>query len=163
MASDLGMSFHPKLSWDPDFSPIKDSNFVKRETGLTATDRTEFKKITGRNYAHAICHQLWEEPQINWDGRLMGCCWNYWSNFSGNVFVQGLLYCLNGEEMRYARAMLMNKKPFRDDLPCSTCDVYLEMSTEKRWLKRGLRRKAYRKARDLYFRLNLARWFRVCS
>jgi MoaA/NifB/PqqE/SkfB family radical SAM enzyme len=35
MAADLGMHFIPKLSWDEDFSPINDSEFVRKETGLT--------------------------------------------------------------------------------------------------------------------------------
>jgi len=33
-----------------------------------------------------ICHQLWHAPVLNWDGRVMGCCRNFWSDFGGKRF-----------------------------------------------------------------------------
>ncbi len=150
MAADLDMSFHPKLSWDPEYSPVKDYEFVKRETGLSAADRNDYKEKTGRNYVSMLCHQLWEEPQINWDGRILGCCWNYWSDFGGNAFEDGLLPTLNSEKIDYAREMLIGKKPARDDLPCATCDLCKEMNRDGTWLKRGFSRSLYITAKYFY-------------
>ncbi len=158
LATELDMTFHPKLSWDRDFSPVKNPEFIKKETGLTATDRSEYKKNTGKNYAAAICHQMWEEPQINWDGRVFGCCINYWKAYTGNVFTDGLLPTLNSEMILYARDMLLGKKPSRKDIPCSTCDLYRDYCKDNRWLKRGFSRVLFRIARYWYKRLRLKRW-----
>ncbi len=158
MAAGLNMTFHPKLSWDPDFSPVKNPDFIKKETGLTATDRSEYKKKTGKNYATAICHQMWEEPQVNWDGKVFGCCANYRQEYTGNAFTDGLLPTLNSEMILYAREMLLGNKPSREDIPCSTCDLYLEYHDDNSWLKRGISRLVYRIARYWYKRLRLKRW-----
>ena len=69
MATNLGMEFNTKLSWDPDFSPVRDKDFVRVQTGRNATARAEHEQIYGEKYLSQICHQLWDDPQINWDGR----------------------------------------------------------------------------------------------
>jgi MoaA/NifB/PqqE/SkfB family radical SAM enzyme len=104
MARELGMRFRPKLSWDPDFSPIRNRRAVEREAG--AASRADFAALTGNNYMSGICHQLWNAPQINWDGRILGCCRNFWGDFGGNAFQEGLTAAVNSERMSYARAML---------------------------------------------------------
>ena len=38
--------------------------------------------------------------------------------------------------MVHARAMLQGSAPARDDIPCTTCDIYLGMAAKGRWLKR---------------------------
>ncbi len=83
-----------------------------------------------------ICHQLWDMPQINWDGKNLGCCRNFWGDFGGNAFTNGLEACLNSEKMSYARDMLLGLKEARDDIPCTTCNIYLSMKSEKKWLPR---------------------------
>lgn len=37
-------------------------------------------------------------PQINWDGKLLGCCLNFWGDFGGNAFEQGLERILTSEK-----------------------------------------------------------------
>jgi MoaA/NifB/PqqE/SkfB family radical SAM enzyme len=139
MAQELGMRFQPKLSWDEDFSPIKDQAFVKSETHLPILSRKEYREYFGIDYMHRICHQLWDQPQINWDGKMLGCCRNFWSDFGGNVFEDGLSKCVNSHNMAYARAMVLGQKPSREDIPCSSCDIYLTMIKYKRFLKRDLK------------------------
>jgi hypothetical protein len=51
---------------------------VRRETGLTYTSRAEYTELTGEIFLNSICHQLWDNPQINWDGKIFGCCRNFW-------------------------------------------------------------------------------------
>jgi MoaA/NifB/PqqE/SkfB family radical SAM enzyme len=136
LATSLGMAFHPKLTWDAEFSPIRDANFVKRETGLAFTTRIEYTEITGEIFLNSICHQLWDNPQINWDGKILGCCRNFWGDFGGNAFTDGLSVSLNGENIEYARGMLTGENPARDGIPCTTCDIYRSMNRSAKWLTR---------------------------
>ena len=139
MARDLDMVFFAKLNWDPKFSPIKDRDLVARELGMAEVTREEYKKKNSEDYMVSICHQLWESPQINWDGKVLGCCRNFWGDFGGNAFTEGLRESVNSETMSYARAMLQGEQPARDDIPCTTCEIYLGMRESGRWLDRGRR------------------------
>jgi len=140
MARDLDMVFFAKLNWDPKFSPIKDRDLVARELGMAEVTREEYKKKNSEDYMVSICHQLWESPQINWDGKVLGCCRNFWGDFGGNAFTEGLRESVNSETMSYARAMLQGQQPARDDIPCTTCEIYLGMRDSGPWLDRGRRR-----------------------
>jgi MoaA/NifB/PqqE/SkfB family radical SAM enzyme len=128
-AAKLGMTFIPSFNWDPSFSPIKDREFVKRETGLGVSSREEFKEKYQVNL-NAKCKQLWQSPQINWDGKLLGCCVNLWDDF-GNVFDSGLRNCLKSEKYNYAKKMLLGKVPAREDIPCTKCSIYIKQFSQK--------------------------------
>ncbi|NLV32034.1 MAG: radical SAM protein [Acidobacteria bacterium] len=134
LASRLGMSFFIKLSWDDAASPLRDRERVRRESG--ASSRAEFRKLHGRDYAHGICRQLWEEPQINWDGGVLGCCRNFWGTFGGNAFRDGLRASVNSERMNYARRMLEGLAEPRADIPCATCDLYRDRRARGIWRMR---------------------------
>jgi MoaA/NifB/PqqE/SkfB family radical SAM enzyme len=135
MANDLNMRFHVKLSWDSLFSPVKDLEAIRKEAG--AASREEFKQKTDNNYKSSICHQLWDGPQINWDGKVLGCSRNFWGDFGGNVFADGLSESLNNENIGYARKMLLGKNKARSDIPCASCSLFLDMTADKMWLNRG--------------------------
>ncbi len=81
LAGELGMLFRLKLTWDDKFSPLLDPDRVRKEIG--AASRREFKEKHGFDYQQGICHQLWDHPQINWDGKVLGCCRNFWGDFGG--------------------------------------------------------------------------------
>lgn len=132
LAGELNMSFHLKLSWDPHFSPVKDREMIRNETG--AATREEYRQLHGVDYKQSLCRKLWDQPQINWDGRILGCPRNFWAEFGGNAFKDGLLHSINSERIRYARKMLRGKKGAVPDIPCSTCDIYLSMQQNKTWL-----------------------------
>ncbi len=134
LARALDMSFHLKLSWDPDFSPVVNEALVRRE--IVAASRKEYRQRFGVDYAQATCHELWSYPQINWDGTVLGCCRNFWGVFGANAFSDGLVASVNSADMRYARKMLLGKKPAKEGISCATCSVYLDMRTEGRWLER---------------------------
>ena len=144
MAQDFGMRFILKLSWDRHFSPIKNPDFVKKESGLPVSDCEADQVMQGAEYGASFCRMLWEEPQINWDGKILGCCCNHWRQFDGNAFTDGLVPALNSESITYARAMLQGLKPLREDIPCATCDLYLERAKANQWLKRGVNMTAFR-------------------
>ena len=134
MARDLNMSFATKMSWDSEYSPIRNKEFVMKETGWPAVTREEYSRITGVDYVRAVCYSLWSGPHVNWDGKILGCCWNNWSDFGGNAFRNGYVASINYEKIEYARNMLLGKEKFRDDLPCSICKLYLAMKDSKHYL-----------------------------
>jgi MoaA/NifB/PqqE/SkfB family radical SAM enzyme len=140
LAKTLGMSFSAKLSWDEDFSPVHDAELIRRETKMGAATRTEYKKRHRHEYMQEICHQLWDMPQINWDGKVLGCCRNCWGDFGGNAFRDSLIPSLNNEKMIYARMMLRGRKPPRPDIPCTSCPIYRGMRAGGVPLKRRGRR-----------------------
>lgn len=137
LATELGMRFVPKLSWDETFSPVRDRALVARETGLGASSRSEIDRRGGEPYkSDSLCRQLWTQPQINWNGDVLGCCVNFWSSY-GNVFREGLYAGINGERLSYAREMLLGRAPVRSDIPCADCEHYRRMAVNERWLEPG--------------------------
>jgi MoaA/NifB/PqqE/SkfB family radical SAM enzyme len=150
LAHNLGMEFRLKLTWDDAHSPIPDRELVRREVG--AASREEFRQRYGLDYMQRICHQLWDQPQINWDGRVLGCCRNFWGTFGGSAFQEGLLSAINVDGMQYARQMLLGKRPARNDIPCTACQIYQGMRASGRWLNRGVSHyaiRAFKKATPL--------------
>lgn len=137
MAKDLKMGFFVKLSWEDlysePFSPIKNSDLIKKETGLGISNRGELREKYGREFNKNCCLPLWTNPQINYDGRVLGCCVNFWDDY-GNAFKDGLEQCLNNQKITYAREMLMGKREKREDIPCAQCKVYKKMQLRKNWI-----------------------------
>ena len=136
LARELDMELRLKISWDDTFSPIRNKEYVRKEIGVDAATRDEYRDAHGENYAQEICHQLWDWPQINWDGKVLGCCRNFWGEFGGNAFKDGLDAAVNGEGIAYAREMLLGRKPPRDGIPCTTCEMYISMRDRGRYLQR---------------------------
>lgn len=135
LAAELGMEFRPKLSWDPDFSPVRDPEAVRRELG--AATREEYLERNGTDYMAGICEELWDQPQVNWDGKVLGCGRNFWGDFGPkNAFTDGLGAALGSEKLAYAQAMLQGRQKPREDIPCSTCEIYLQRRAAQRWVKR---------------------------
>jgi MoaA/NifB/PqqE/SkfB family radical SAM enzyme len=137
MAAQLRMEFRTKLTWDPKFSPIRDKAFVRAQTGAQPTSREEYEEARGEKYVAATCLQLWDDPQINWNGKVLGCCRNFWGDFGGNAFSDGLSESINNEKMTYAREMLSGRRPPREDIPCTTCEMYHAMRARSHFITRG--------------------------
>ncbi len=134
LATELGMDFQCKLSWDAEFSPIRNKEQVRAESGINACDREEYEKVNNVLYLQkSLCGQLWLRPQINYDGTVLGCCVNRWGDF-GNAFEEGLSNALNGEKMTYARSMLRGESPERADMPCLQCTHYKWMKANNSFL-----------------------------
>jgi MoaA/NifB/PqqE/SkfB family radical SAM enzyme len=136
-AAELDMKFQAKMSWDSDYAPIRNRAFVLEQTGWPAVTREEYEAVTGVPYMRQTCYSLWQYPNINWDGRILGCCWNSWKEFGGNAFEDGYVAAVNTENIRYARDMLLGKAEHRDDLPCSSCKLYLEMKISGNFLTKA--------------------------
>ena len=134
LAAELGMSFHVKLSWDSQFSPVRDREMIRHEVG--AASREEYKQIHSVDYKQSLCSKLWDQPQINWNGKVLGCPRNFWSEYGVNAFTDGLLQSINSRRLNYARKMLLGRIEAAPEIPCATCDIYHTMKRHKAWLVR---------------------------
>jgi MoaA/NifB/PqqE/SkfB family radical SAM enzyme len=123
LSKELDMRFKPKLNWNKEYSPVKNMEKVKKAAKIPAASRKEYYELTGKEYKQP-CLQLWYSPQINWDGKLLGCCVNRFSDF-GNVFEEGLIPLLKSRKYTFAKSMLLGKNKFRNDIPCLECDRYI--------------------------------------
>ena len=65
---------------------------------------------------------------------MLGCCRNFWGDFGANAFQDGLHEAINSEKMQYARSMLTGKNLEREDIPCTTCDIYIDMKARGKFL-----------------------------
>jgi len=133
LANELKMDFQVKTAWN---SQTIQSNLeqIKLDSKLEFLTRDEYKKAKGEEPMLNICHQLWNSPQINWDGKVLGCCRNFWGDFGKNTFKEGLIEVINGEKMKYARLMLKGLTPERVDIPCTTCNIYKDRKNRSDWI-----------------------------
>lgn len=125
LAEELGMHFQPKMQWDNSYSPITDPEQLKATLGWEHSNREAYSASTGDDYMKHVCHQLWSNPKINWNGLVLGCCWTQ-EGFGGNAFEDGYEAAINSEKIVYARRMLTGAAPARDDIPCTRCPLYLK-------------------------------------
>lgn len=139
LAKKLKMEIFFVTNWDPSFSPVTDRELVKKLTGVTGkthTPRSRLKQFINKEIDWFYCNFLWEAPQINWDGQILGCCSLYDKNFGGNVFEEGLMNALNNPKMIYAKNMVTGNAPALEGIPCTDCYCYKDLvkGKGKTWL-----------------------------
>ena len=139
MAREMHMQFYLKLSWDDlytkEFSPVKNKELIRIETGLGVASRQEYRQTFGHEYVErTCCAELWKNPQVSMDGKVLGCPVNYWSDY-GNAFKEGLKETLTNESISYARDMLQGKVPPRKGIACTTCKVFHRIQEAEAWIK----------------------------
>jgi MoaA/NifB/PqqE/SkfB family radical SAM enzyme len=120
MAGEKGMDFIPRLNWDDSCSPLRDRELVKRETGWHALSRREYEGTDQWLSSCLACALVWTIPQINWDGRMLGCPVNLWADF-GNVFDSGLARCTRSPKYRHFQKVLLGLTAEPGDIPCVHC------------------------------------------
>ncbi|MGH7743038.1 MAG: radical SAM/SPASM domain-containing protein, partial [Candidatus Eiseniibacteriota bacterium] len=119
LARSLGMNFSPTFNaegWGPQFSPVKDRDLVRARSGIGVASFTEFREKHRRELVMP-CQDMWLSPQINWDGKMLGCCVNVWGDY-GNVFASSLDECLASVKYRYSQNMLLCHSEERRDIDC---------------------------------------------
>ena len=131
MARALDMELYFKLNVFKGYSPLRDHADLAALLGYSDLD--SYLDKTGEIYMRDICLQLWRAPQVNWDGRLLGCSANssvaYAKYALGGAFAKEI----NNGHIRYARKMLMGMAPERPDIPCVNCDLYADYKKFNRW------------------------------
>lgn len=144
LADELGMRIKFKINYDPRSFPLRNPARVRHELDGAPLSVDEYERRSDLPYSPA-CRQLWLSPQINWDGKLLGCCVNHYGDF-GNVFESGLDALLASERYRYARRMVLGLAGPRDDVPCTRCQRYrgIKAGPFRRDLLRELKTQALR-------------------
>jgi hypothetical protein len=132
MAGLLNMKFEPKLNWDPDFIPVTDRDKIREIIGYA--DRNEYLENEAVHYKRHQCYEMWFTPQINWDGKLLGCSRNFWGYYEENVFENGFESSINNKKIEHVRQILMGSKPETSDFPCRHCGVYHSMLSKNNWI-----------------------------
>ncbi len=118
LCEELGMAFNPKMNHS-EFSPIKDPEFIKKETGLDYASRQEYKQIYKNEYKHP-CYQCLFSPQINWNGEVLGCCVNKWKGL-GNIYNRTLSEIIDSQTYRFMIDVLFGRKEPDVTIPCYYC------------------------------------------
>ena len=138
-AKQLNMDIFFKMTWDKDYKPSK-IKMLHAETKLPfLTMEEEASNNPTKLSAYSlICRQLWICPQINWDGRLLGCCNLFKDDFGINVFEEGLEKAINSDNFKYAKQLLQGKvppSPHYKNIPCVSCSDYKQMVENNSFLK----------------------------
>lgn len=134
IAHSLNMKFRVKLSWDPEISEIRNKKLLNNYLGLNVSSRKEYLDKYNKDYMENTCKQLWTSPQINWDGKILGCCRNFWGDFGDDVFNKKIVKSVNNSKIRYARKMLRGKVEPRSDIPCTSCSIYVNRKMYQNWI-----------------------------
>lgn len=106
--------------------PWKKEQFIPKNPQkvfeLTGIDvRNESEPIFYYDY----CLQMIKSPQINWDGRVLGCCVNYLKDWNSNIFDDGLVSAINTEKYRNAICRFLGKEFIMGEDQCTLyCNDY---------------------------------------
>lgn len=135
LARMLDMTLFVKMNRSAERFRVRDRERIRNLLGYA--DRGEFREVTGTIYCRDLCLLMWRSPQVNWDGRLLGCACNKRSPFAEQVLSGLFATEVNNERMRYARSMLLGESPPREDIPCSSCPWYRQMREHSLWFTPG--------------------------
>lgn len=119
MAAARNMEFRAIRNLDADYAPLSDPRDATLSSGIDFSLDTE-AALDALATDFGFCHQLWDAPQLNWNGDLLGCCFNNTRPF-GNALARPLAELLAGQDYRYMQDMLTGRVPLRADLPCVKC------------------------------------------
>ncbi|MBR3298411.1 MAG: radical SAM protein [Clostridia bacterium] len=106
LAAELGIPIRFKYNWDPSYKPIH-REYIMRETGLGELTVAESRANHKFDPYEFFCYQIFFTPQINWDGRLLGCSRNRYATFDVNVFEVGLAKALRSPGYIAAKECLL--------------------------------------------------------
>ena len=139
LANELKMHMEFKRNMSSEYSPIKNSKLVEELTGLKIyKEKAKLIKDVLEKQKAIACYTLFDVPQIDYNGTLLGCCRISLENFKINVFKKGLLNALNSERIIYAKKMLTDLSiKARADIPCTNCSRYKLLLNEKQTLPIG--------------------------
>lgn len=118
----FGLVFNPKLNYS-DYSPVRNKEFVRRESGLGVATRQEYKELHRKEYK-APCYHCFVSPQINWDGKILGCSVNKWKAL-GNVNDTDIQSWQASDTFQRLKEVLFDNGLCDESLPCYHCPNYL--------------------------------------
>ncbi len=124
-AEELGMKMHFILDYRGGFVP-DDPEKLQRLTGMRFLKTSEYDMAEKHEYnSDDYCRQMILTPQINWDGRLLGCCTVYQRDWGINVFERPLSEIFNDTDYRSAAIdILLGRDKMDHSGPCRKCLIY---------------------------------------
>lgn len=120
LAQKLDIPIRFKLNWDENYKPVN-REYLMKETGLKELTREEYASAHKTAPLDFICEQVFTKPQINWDGRLLGCCDNMNAAFDVNVFEVGLINAIRSPKYSIAKKCLLTVHPDKDHYSACMC------------------------------------------
>ena len=112
--------------------------------GFTPKNPQKMKELTGIDFLYKgkptlypeFCLFMLRSPQINWDGRLLGCCMTYKTDWKKNIFTDGLIESLNSEYYRHAIYKLLgDKTDYGETNQCTdNCYTYRDFISKGEYL-----------------------------
>ena len=124
MAKELNMDIWYKYECVKGRFEPKDREKLERITGLNCFSLEEYNRRNKKTYGSDMCYQTVFQPQIHFDGRLLGCCMLWNEDLGINVFETGLEEALNSERYLQMVGLLLGMEPadnVRKDIPCLHC------------------------------------------
>lgn len=126
MAKELGMNLYYKYECVHGRFEPEDREKLERITGLNCFSVEEYNKKNKYTYGTDMCYGTIFYPQINYDGRLLGCCMLWNEDFGINVFEEGVVDALNSEKyLKMIYTLLGIKQDYEgsEDIPCLHCQM----------------------------------------
>ena len=125
LAAELDMSLEFKESWNP-----REQEEVRNHTGVQMYDYSDRDKQDNKDvkvklldFESLYCQDLLLSPQINYDGRLLGCCSVFQTDWGMNVFQDGLLSCINSDVYLDNLIQLIENGVPLKGTPCERCNT----------------------------------------
>ena len=115
IAYENGMQIFYKKDWSSDYNP----EIIDKVSELVGFD------VSNKYSDYSGCWDLIFCPQVNWDGRLLGCSFLYWDDWDVNVFDNDFIETINNNP-RYLEAIyqiLGDDKNLNFVLPCGDCKI----------------------------------------
>lgn len=133
IAREMNMtSIYFKEPWNKEVTKY-DTDFLYRFIPFRQYYDKEIQAIIKEN-EYDLCLQPWIAPQINWDGRLLGCCCSTHNDLDVNVFDLGLKKALTSIKMKQMRSILTGKIISNCQLACRYCYKYQTMQKNGKYL-----------------------------
>ena len=121
LAKELDIPIHFKLNWDSSYKPVNREYLIK-ETGKKELTQAEHSAAHKVHPFNGLCEQMFIRSQINWDGRLLGCCTRRYATFDVNVFEVGLIEAIRSPKYILNKECLLTVYP--DEERYSSCTCY---------------------------------------
>ena len=80
------------------------------------------------------CLFLWLRPQINWNGKLLGCFCSTHHDMNINVFNTSLKKALKCKKIEHTKNILMGKIPVDTTVECHRCVFYKNLKNKNRFI-----------------------------
>ena len=120
MAAELDIPIYFKYNWDPTYEPVH-REYLTQQTGKKELTRAEYVATHEVGPYNGMCEKIFRTPQINWDGRMLGCSAKRYATFDVNVFEMSLVEAIRSPKYIAAKECLMTVHPDKEKYGTCVC------------------------------------------